>query len=78
MLERPQCGELALNLYFFKKYESEIIIKDLQQLALAAGVNARATTSVLIHYNRASLNVLFVKKYAGKNRIPSLVILSKP
>jgi hypothetical protein len=78
MLERPQCGELALNLYFFNKYESEEIIKELQQLALAAGANARATTSVLIHYKMASLNALFVKKYAGKNRIPSLLILSKP
>lgn len=38
MLERPQSGELALLVHiYFKKYESEEIVKEFQELALAAG-----------------------------------------
>ena len=38
MLERPQRGELALLVHiYFKKYESEEIVKEFQELALAAG-----------------------------------------
>ena len=38
MLERPQSGELALLVHiYFKKYEPEEIVKEFQELALAAG-----------------------------------------
>ncbi|MFZ0219878.1 MAG: ribosome rescue GTPase HflX [Candidatus Aquirickettsiella sp.] len=38
MLERPQSGELALLVHiYFKKYENQEIVKEFQELALAAG-----------------------------------------
>jgi 50S ribosomal subunit-associated GTPase HflX len=38
MLERPQSSELALLVHiYFKKYELEEIVKEFQELALAAG-----------------------------------------
>lgn len=38
MLERPQSGELAILVHiYFKKYENEEIVKEFQELALAAG-----------------------------------------
>lgn len=41
MLERPQSGELALLVHiYFKKYETEEIVKEFQELALAAGAQA--------------------------------------
>lgn len=40
MLERPQRGELALLVHiYFKKYEPEEIVKEFQELALAAGAH---------------------------------------
>jgi GTPase len=40
MLERPQSGELALLVpIYFKKYKNEKIIKEFQELALAAGTS---------------------------------------
>lgn len=41
MFERPQRGELALLVHiYFKKYEPEEIVKEFQELALAAGAQA--------------------------------------
>lgn len=41
MFERPQRGELALLVHiYFKKYESEEIVKEFQELAQAAGAHA--------------------------------------
>lgn len=41
MLERPQSGELALLVHiYFKKYETEEIVKEFQELALAAGAQS--------------------------------------
>ncbi|MGA7537054.1 MAG: GTPase HflX, partial [Candidatus Rickettsiella isopodorum] len=43
MLERPQSGELALLVHiYFKKYEQEEIVKEFQELALAAGAQPMA------------------------------------
>ena len=53
MLERPQCGELALNLYFFKKYESEEIIKELRNGFLANITSKKRNRKIYISRSKA-------------------------
>jgi GTP-binding protein HflX len=66
MLERPQSGELALLVHIcFNKYESEEIVKEFQQLALAAGAKPMA----LILGRQRQINV---KYFIGTGKLEEL------
>lgn len=74
MLERPQSGELALLVHIYlKKYENEEIVKEFQELALAAG----AKVTALITGRQRQANV---KYFIGTGKLAeiSAALLAHP
>ena len=70
MLERPQSGELALLVHiYFKKYEPEEIVKEFQELALAAG--AQPMTLVTGRQRKAQ-----VKYFIGLGKLEEIYTAS--
>ncbi len=70
MLERPQSGELALLVHiYFKKYETEEIVKEFQELALAAG--AQAMTLITGRQRKAQ-----AKYFIGLGKLEEIVTAS--
>lgn len=67
MLERPQSGELALLVHiYFKKYEPEEIVKEFQELALAAG--AQPMTLITGRQRQAQ-----VKYFIGLGKLDEII-----
>lgn len=70
MLERPQSGELALLVHiYFKKYETEEIVKEFQELALAAG--AQVMTLITGRQRKAQ-----AKYFIGLGKLEEIVAAS--
>jgi GTPase len=70
MLERPQSGELALLVHiYFKKYEPEEVVKEFQELALAAG--AQPVTLITGRQRKAQ-----VKYFIGLGKLEEIYTAS--